>query len=252
MPKVRIQKFLSEAGVASRRQVEEMFQAGRISVNGETVTKLPCFVDSSDEICVDGRAVRKHTARKVYILLNKPRGVVCTARDEPKYNRPKAVDLIPPMASRVYCVGRLDEYSTGLILLTNDGELTNRLTHPRYGVPKTYVVRVDGRVTSEDLAALRKGMYIDGKRAKPVSAKVLRRGGGETLLEIDLHEGRNRQVRRMLARLGHKVRRLHRRTIGPITDRGLKIGKYRRLAAKELALLRQAAGLGDDSRQRPR
>ncbi len=242
MDKVRIQKVLAEAGLASRRDAEEMVRQGRISVNGEIVVDLPCFVTASDDILVDGQSLAKPKGRKVYILLNKPRGVVCTQRDEPKYDRPRAVDLVSGVGVRVYCVGRLDEDSTGLIILTNDGELTNRLTHPRYGVAKKYVVRVDGRITGEDLAALRKGMYIDGKRTASVSAKILRRGVGGSLLEIDLHEGRNRQVRRMLARLGHKVRRLHRRTIGPITDRGVKIGKYRHLTAKEVAALRKAAG----------
>ncbi len=243
MPKTRIQKVLSAAGIASRRAVEEMILHGRITVNGRIVTELPCFVEAGDEILLDGRTVRKRAARKVYVLLNKPRGVVCTAKDEPGYDRPKATDLVPQVGERVYCVGRLDEDSTGLIILTNDGELTQRLTHPQYGVTKTYVARVDGRVTPEDLESLRKGIYLEGRRSKPVAARVLRRGAGGSLLEISLHEGRNRQVRRMLARLGHKVRRLHRRTIGPLNDRGLKIGRYRNLSGKELAALRKAAGL---------
>jgi len=243
MAKTRIQKVLSELGVASRRQAEEMIRQGRVTVNGELVTELPCFVIESDEILLDGEVVRKRTGKKVYILLNKPRGVICTQRDEPKYSRPRAIDLVGPTAERVYCVGRLDEDSTGLIILTNDGEFTNRLTHPRYGVTKKYVVRVDGRIGGEALEALRKGVYIDGKRTAPVVVKVLRRGGGESLLEIELHEGRNRQVRRMLSRLGHKVRRLHRRSIGPITDRGVKIGKHRYLSAKEVASLRKATGM---------
>ena len=131
--------------------------------------------------------------------------------------------------------------STGLIVLTDDGDLTNRLTHPRYGVAKTYVVRVAGRVGAEDLAALQKGMHLDGRRAR-AQTKVIRRGHKESLLEIRLHEGRNRQIRRMLARLGHKVLRVHRRAIGPITDRGVKIGKFRRLAAAEVDALRKAGG----------
>ena len=131
MEKVRIQKILSEAGLASRRDVEDMVLEGRITVNGELVTALPCFVKASDEIAVDGRAVRKRPEEKVYILLNKPRGVICTLRDERGRNRPRAVDLVPPIGRRIYTVGRLDEDTTGLIILTNDGELTNRLTQRR-------------------------------------------------------------------------------------------------------------------------
>ena len=242
MAKVRIQKVLAAAGLASRRAVEEMVRAGRVSVNGQVVTELPCFVSPSDEIMVDGQKVRKRPERKVYYLLNKPRGVLCTSKDEPGRNRPRAVDLIPPIGRRVYCVGRLDEDSTGLIILTNDGELTHRLTHPSFGVVKTYRARVDGRVTPEELAALRRGMYLDGRRTRGATVRVLHRGTNETLLELRIAEGRNRQVRRMLARLGHKVRRLHRCAIGPVTDRGLKIGNYRQLRPAEVAALKKAAG----------
>lgn len=241
MPKTRIQKVLSEAGVASRRAAEEMLTQGRITVNGEPVTDLPCFVDESDDIRVDGQAVRRRPRPRTYILLNKPRGVVCTQRDDPRHSRPRAVDLVGRAGGGVHCVGRLDMDSTGLIVLTDDGDLTNRLTHPRFGVPKTYVVRVAGRIRPQDVAALQKGMHLDGRRARS-RARVLRSGAQESLLEIRLHEGRNRQVRRMLARLGHKVLRLHRRAIGPITDRGVKIGKFRHLAAAEVAALRKAGG----------
>jgi 23S rRNA pseudouridine2605 synthase len=238
----RIQKVLSAAGVASRRDVEEMILHGRITVNGELVTKLPCFVGLGDEILVDGRTVRKRPRPASYYLLNKPRGVICTQRDEPKYDRPRAVDLLGRAGRGLHCVGRLDENSTGLIILTDDGALTNRLTHPRYGVTKIYVARVTGRVTAETVAAMEQGIYLDGKRTAGVKVKVLRKSTQGSLVEIRLREGRNRQVRRMLARLGHKVRRLHRRAIGPLTDRGLKIGNFRRLSAEEAASLSKAAG----------
>lgn len=243
MAKIRIQKALSSAGLASRRAVEQMVLAGRITVNGRTVTELPCFVEPTDEILVDGQTVPKRPPRKVYVLLNKPRGVVCTQKDAPRYDRPRAVDLIPDIGARVYCVGRLDEDSTGLIILTNDGELTNRLTHPRYGVEKTYVVRVAGRLTGQDVAGARRGMFLDGRRSAAAAMKVLRSGPMESLVEVKLSEGRNRQVRRMLVRLGHKVRRLHRSAIGTVTDRGLKIGKFRHLKYSEVASLRRLAGL---------
>jgi len=242
MAKLRIQKLLGPSGVASRRAVEEMVLQGRITVNGEMVTKLPCFVEPTDEILVDGQPVRKRVEPKVYYLLNKPRGVICTQRDEPGRSRPRAADVLGPTGERVYCVGRLDADSTGIILLTNDGELTNRLTHARYGVGKTYIARVDGRLSGEEIDSLKRGIYMAGRRTAPAAVTILRRTEQETLLELRISEGRNRQVRRMLAALGHNVRRLHRQAIGPVTDRGLKIGQHRRLTPGELAALRRATG----------
>jgi 23S rRNA pseudouridine2605 synthase len=175
----------------------------------------------------------------VYFLLNKPRGVVCTQKDE--RGRPRAVDLLRGVSRRVYCVGRLDIESTGLLVLTDDGELTELLTHPRHGVAKTYVAQIDGQLTAEDVESLRKGVYLDGKRTQGARVKVLRRSPKRSLLEIVLREGRNREVRRILARLGHEVRRLKRTSIGPLTDRGLKIGSVRHLTDAEVARLRKAA-----------
>ncbi len=256
MEKVRIQKVLAAAGVASRRAVEQMVLDGRVTVNGEVISALPCFVTEADEIRLDGQTIRNRPEKKVYILLNKPRGVICTQRDETGRNRPRAIDVVGWAGLRVYCVGRLDADSTGLIILTNDGELTNRLTHPRYGVVKTYIARVEGRVTAEELASLRSGIFLgpqkspDGraKRKSPkspakASVRVIRRGPKESLLELRVSEGRNRQVRRMLARVGHKVFRLHRSSIGPIPDRGLKIGRFRRLDTSEVSALRKVAGI---------
>jgi len=251
--KVRIQKLLSAAGVASRRKIEQMVREGRITVNGKVVKKLPCLVSESDEIRLDGQLVRKKPEKKVYILLNKPRGVICTQRDETGAGRPRAIDLVGAIDKRLYCAGRLDADSTGLIILTNDGELTERLTHPRYGLVKTYIVRVEGRVTKEQLLTLRKGIFLARSKAKAgragavrarVSAvKILHAGNRETLLEVRMAEGRNREIRRMLARLGHKVIRLHRCAIGSITDRGIKIGKYRFLSEREVSQLRKETGL---------
>ncbi len=238
MTATRIQKALANAGLASRRAVEEMVIEGRITVNGRPVVELPCFVDlATDDVRVDGQRVRG-ARRQVYFLLNKPRGVVCTQRDPA--GRPRAVDLVPDVPQRLYCVGRLDEDSTGLIILTNDGELTEYLTHPRYGVPKTYVVTVDGRAGGEEIAALRRGVWLDGRPASAAGAKVLRRGPRQSLIEIVLTEGRNREVRRLLARLGHRVRRLKRTAIGPVTDRGLKTGGFRALSGAEVARLRRS------------
>ncbi|MDY6914157.1 MAG: pseudouridine synthase [Planctomycetota bacterium] len=240
MKKVRIQKVLSAAGLASRRAAEQMVLDGRVTVNGELVTDLPCLVDvENDDIFTDGRPVRKRPAQRVYFLLNKPRGVVCTQHDPE--GRPKAVDLVPGVKNRrVYCVGRLDADSTGLIILTNDGELTQYLTHPRYGVVKTYVAQVDGQPGEKEIARLKSGVHLDGRRTQPAGVKVLRRGAKQSLLGIRLAEGRNREIRRILARLGHKVRRLKRTAIGPITDRGLKVGNFRMLRPAEVARLRRS------------
>jgi len=249
MAKTRIQKLLADLGIASRRHVEEMILEGRITVNREAIRKLPCFVDpEQDEIHLDGRRVKLRArlaqARKVYFLLNKPRGVVCTQSDPE--GRPKAIDLLPPMKERLYCVGRLDKDSTGVLILTNDGELTNRLTHPRYGVVKTYTVRVDGRVSGEDLDKMKHGYYLEGKRLLGAEVKILRRGFKETWLEVKLREGRNREIRRMLEGLGYKVRRLKRTAIGPIDDRGIKIGNYRPLSPVEVRKLKNASQRGGE------
>ncbi|MFP4140543.1 MAG: pseudouridine synthase [Planctomycetota bacterium] len=242
MDKLRIQKFLSRMGVASRRASEELVEEGRVQINGTTVRELPVFVDPDvDTVSVDGKALpRPESMRegRVYVLLNKPRGVVCTQSDPE--GRPRAVDLVPNMGKRVYCVGRLDMESTGLIVLTNDGELTEHLTHPRYEVVKTYVVEIPTQVAGDDIETIKAGVYIDGKRTQRSGVKVLKRNRDRTLLEIRLTEGRNREIRRMLAGCGYKVRRLHRKAIGPITDRGLKIGSHRPMSPPEVDALRNA------------
>ena len=239
MTGIRIQKLLAEAGVASRRAVEQMILEGRVTVNGELVMELPCFVaPTGDDIRVDGRRIRTGGGPKVYYLLNKPAGVVCTQRDS--QGRPLATDVLGPVAQRVYCVGRLDISSTGLIILTNDGELTLHLTHPSGGVAKTYVVEADGCISGEAIEKFKSGVYVDGKRTALAQIKVLRRNPKQTLLRVRLSEGRNREIRRILAKLGHKVRRLKRVAIGPITDRGLKIGSCRRLRPQEIDRLMKA------------
>jgi len=248
MSKLRIQKFLSEAGAASRREAETMILDGRITVNGKLVSDVPCFVDAAaDDIRVDGRRVQRPDARRAYYLLNKPRGVVCTQRDP--QGRPRAVDLVPRTSQRVYCAGRLDADSTGLLVLTNDGQLTQLLTHPSHGVAKTYVVEIDGRLEGDELDRLKAGMWLGPKRARGAHVKVLRRGAERSLLEIRLTEGRNREIRRMLARLGHKVRRLKRTAIGPITDRGLKIGNWRPMKGREVAMLKRSGTEHRNSKQ---
>ena len=240
--KTRIQKVLSGAGVASRRNIEEMVLEGRITVNHKAVTKLPFFVVPGDEIRVDGKRIRLGSGKKVYYLLNKPKGIVCTQKDE--LGRRRAVDYIPPIGKRVYCVGRLDADSSGLIILTNDGEFTNEMTHPKHGVTKTYVVEVDGRISGDDVDKLKKGVWVGGSRTERTAIKILARNPRASLLEIHLSEGRNRQIRRMLVRLGHKVKKLKRTAIGPITDRGLKAGSCRPLKISEVTALKRLAAKG--------
>ena len=238
MTQTRIQKVLAEAGVASRRAAEQMILDGRIDVNGKLVTELPCFVTEEDRIRVDGQRLRRTASKKVYYLLNKPRGVVCTQSDP--QGRRRAADLIDAGGERIYCVGRLDVDSTGLLILTNDGEFTQLMTHPSHGVEKTYVVEIEGALAGEDIDKLKGGMYVAGHRTRGAKIKVLRRGATRSLLEIRLSEGRNRQVRRMLSSLGCKVRRLKRVAIGGLTDRGIKIGRYRMLKSGEVRGLRNA------------
>ena len=248
MPKIRIQKVLSAAGVASRRAIEQMVRDGRITVNDRAITDLPCFVESDDEICVDGGLVSAAPGETVVFLLNKPKGVVCTQRDPA--GRRRAVDLIPPIPQRIYCAGRLDADSTGLVVLTNDGELTNYLTHPRHGVTKTYVVEVDGRIGGDAVQQLKSGVWLDGTK-RSAWVKVLRRSSTRSVLQVRICEGRNRQVRRVLSRLGYRARRLKRTAIGPLTDRGLKVGTFRQLTAGEIAKLRRAGAGGDKDSTRP-
>lgn len=247
--KERIQKILANAGVASRRAVEEMIRDGRVAVNGKVMTELPILVDPAhDKVAVDGEAVRLKdvdTSKRYYVLMYKPSGVYSTNVAQGAQTR--AIDLLPEdFPARVYPVGRLDAESKGLLLLTNDGELTNLLTHPRYGVPKTYRAVVDGWVKDTLVEQMRVGVWLaekEGGKAYRATAKYVRiykRGRDKSVLDITLKEGRNRQVRRMLARLGHKVRDLTRVKMGPLTLEGLQPGRFRLLSPREVKELRAA------------
>ena len=239
-PVDRIQKVLAHAGVSSRRAIEAMILEGRVEGNGELVTKLPCFVDTgNDDVRVDGRSIRLGAGGQArrYFLVNKPRGVVCTQRDPD--GRPRAIDLLPPTRERLYCVGRLDVEDTGLVILTNDGDLTQRLTHPSHEVVKTYVAEVAGSIAQDAIDKIKNGVRIEGMRTNVAGVKVMSRGPAQSIIEIRLAEGRNREVRRILAKIGHKVRRVRRTAIGPVTDKGLKIGGFRALTKDEVALLRR-------------
>lgn len=240
----RLQKLLSIAGIASRRTAEELIVQGRVEVNGEVVRTLGSKADpTTDKIKVDGRRLR-FDIRPRYILLNKPRGVV-TTRHDPEGRR-TVIDLLRGVRDYVYPVGRLDYESEGLLLLTSDGDLTARLTHPRHAVPRVYEAIVTGTPAEEDLDKLRRGVFLDGSRTAP--ADVRRTGAfgkgrqDATKLVITLQEGRNRQVRRMCATIGHTVRQLKRVRLGPIKLGDLRPGEWRDLTPAEVEKLKQAAG----------
>jgi 23S rRNA pseudouridine2605 synthase len=236
---MRLVKFLAHAGVASRRAAEVLIADGRVSVGGEVVTNPATDVDGASAVAVDGRPV-KAEPREVHAL-NKPAGVVSTARDT--HGRPTVVELVRSKR-RLYPVGRLDADSTGLILLTNDGELADLLTHPRYGVDKVYRAKVQPqRVSPRAIRELREGVKLDDGRTAPARVRQVAPG----LLEIVLREGRKRQVRRMCEAVGHRVVELERVAFGPLGLRGLPTGKSRRLKDTEVERLRRAA-----ARQKPR
>ncbi len=230
---MRLAKFLAHAGAASRRGAEALVAEGRVSVGGETVTDPARDVDESSGVALDGILLRPEP-REVHVL-NKPRGVVSTAHDT--HGRPTVVELVRS-TRRLYPVGRLDADSTGLILLTNDGELADALTHPRYGIEKVYRARVQpARVSPRALKALRDGVQLDDGRTAPARARQPKPG----VLEINLREGRKRQVRRMCEAVGHRVIELERVAFGPLGLRGLAPGESRRLTRPEVERLRRAS-----------
>jgi 23S rRNA pseudouridine2605 synthase len=233
----RLNKFLAHAGLGSRRQVEQLIRAGRVTIEGQPVRELGTRVAPGQEVQVDGRSLQAE--RHVYWIVNKPRGYLSTNRDPA--GRPRVLDLVPQIAERVYLVGRLDEDSEGLVLLTNDGDLAHRLMHPRFGVYKTYLVQVAGNPSREDLQKLTEGVWLAEGRVRARRVKRIKRQGDSTWLQIVLSEGKNREVRRMLARLEHKVMRLKRVAIGPIRLKGLKSQRSRRLARDEVQALREVA-----------
>jgi pseudouridine synthase len=236
----RLQKVLAQAGVASRRAAEELIAAGRVRVNGEVVTEMGRRVLPGERVEVGDRVVTG-PAPRVYLALNKPTSYVTTARDPE--GRPTVFDLVR-VRERVYPVGRLDWDSEGLLLLTNDGELTHRLTHPRYGVEKEYHALVDGHASQITVDRLAAGVPLDDGVTAPAAARRLRPTPTGDWLSVTIHEGRHRQVRRMLEAVGHPVRRLVRVRVGPIELADLPAGQFRALGPAEVAALRALVGLG--------
>jgi 23S rRNA pseudouridine2605 synthase len=238
---MRLAKYIAHAGVASRRAAERLIAEGRVRVDGEPATDPARDVTDKSRVTVDGRTVGEEA--REYHALNKPRGVVSTARDT--HGRGAVTDFVDSEA-RLYPVGRLDADSTGLILLTNDGELANRLTHPSREVEKIYRVMVRGAPSKADLRFLREGVALEDGRTAPARVQVLASNGGRTTLEIAIHEGRKRILRRMLEAVGHPVAELERTAIGPLKLGRLAPGSSRRLRPSEIEALRHAAGLTSD------
>jgi len=234
MEEMRLQKYLALSGVASRRAAEQIITDGRVTVNGKKVTELGTKVAEGDEVCVDGARVQPES-KKMYIMLNKPVGYVTTVSDE--QGRPTVMDLLGDVNARVYPVGRLDFNTEGLLLLSNDGDFTYKITHPKHKLDKTYEVLVTGKAKANAIRLLESGVVIDGRRTAPAKVDVAEAGKGSAVLTITIHEGRNRQVRKMCSAVGFKVLGLRRIYEGGLTLGNLPIGKWRHLSSAEINLI---------------
>lgn len=231
---MRLQKYLADAGIASRRKCEQLIEEGRVKLNG-AVAEIGMNVNDGDVVTLDGKRVRANNER-VMIAFYKPKNVICSNAEEE--DRKKVTDFFKELPYRLYTVGRLDYDSEGLILVTNDGDAANRLMHPRYGLSKTYNVLCSGRFTDAEIHALASGVMLEDGMTAPARVKLLREtDNGNTELSITIHEGRNRQVRRMVAAVGHDTLRLVRVSIGKLTISGLKSGQWRFLSREETELL---------------
>ncbi len=231
---VRLNKYLAEHGIASRRRCDELIAKGKVFVDGELTTVLGTKIDPARQaVEVDGVPLKPENVRHRYYLLNKPAGVVCT--NEERESRTRAVDLVTARdKGRIYTVGRLDEETIGIVLLTSDGEFANKVMHPRYGVPKTYLVKIAGRIDDVALKKIREGIHLSEGRTGGARVLVQKRSARLSTLVVTLREGKNREVRRVFASLGHKVKSLRRTRIGPIDDRRLKVGHWRPLTRAEV------------------
>ncbi len=236
---MRLNRYIAQAGLTSRRGADDLIRQGQVQINGVTVEKLGCQVQPDDRVTVAGKELPP-PEELVYYALNKPPGYITTTADE--QNRPTALSLLMDVSQRVYPVGRLDADTSGLLLFTNDGELTQRLTHPSHRVAKTYQVRVRGGVSQAALETLRAGVDIGGYRTAPAQVDLLEAGENQTLLQIIIREGKNRQVRRMCQAVGHPVLGLRRTAVDGLLLGRLKEGHYRKLTPAEVATLKQSGG----------
>jgi pseudouridine synthase len=238
----RLNKFLAHAGVCSRREADRWIAEGRVSVNGQAVLELGAKIDPArDRVAANGRPVKAVEEGLLYVLLNKPAGRVVSVKDP--FGRPTVMDLLKAVPARVYPVGRLDLETEGALLLTNDGELALRLTHPRYEVAKVYETAVEGEPRPEDLDKVRHGLFLEGRRTAPAKVELLRRSHRRTTLRVEIHEGRKREIRRMFEAIGFPVARLVRVEFAGLTLERLRPGAWRYLRAAEVRRLRKLAGL---------
>lgn len=236
----RLNKFLAHAGVCSRREADRFIAEGRVSVNNKVVLEMGLKIDTArDKVAANGRAVKAEQERQVFILLNKPVGRVVSVKDP--FGRPTVMGLLPQLPVRVYPVGRLDLDTEGALLLSNDGDLALRLTHPRYGVGKLYEARIEGEPTDADLDKVRKGIFLEGRKTAPARVQVLRRGHRRSILRIEIREGRKREIRKLFDAVGYPVTDLVRVEFAGLTLEGLKPGQWRFLKTAEIQRLRKLA-----------
>ncbi|AUN14666.1 ribosomal large subunit pseudouridine synthase B [[Clostridium] sordellii] len=235
---MRINKYIASCGVASRRKAEELINAGRVKVNGKIINELSFQVDeNNDRVEVDEKLIGLEE-RLVYIMLNKPEGYVTTVKDQ--FDRKSVIDLVKDVGERVYPIGRLDYETSGLLLLTNDGDLTYKLTHPKHEVDKTYIATLKGIPTLNEMKNFEKGLYIEDYKTAPAKIKVLKKNEEKNycVCEIKIHEGRNRQVRKMCRAINHPVMNLRRKAMGKIVLKDVEIGQYRYLTQEEIDYLK--------------
>ncbi|HEX9757296.1 MAG TPA: pseudouridine synthase [Nitrospiria bacterium] len=237
MMEERLQKIISQAGITSRRKAEQLIDSGKVTVNGHRVNTLGAKADIlKDRICVNGKKINPSPG-KVYILLYKPRGFITSLHDP--QGRPTVIQLLKGIRQRVYPVGRLDFDTEGILIITNDGDFSQTLMHPKHEIPKTYLAKIRGEIPENVLEKLTKGVKIGGKKAVPVSVKKKGLTEKNSWIEMTLHEGRNRQVKRMFEAVGHWVIKLKRVAYGPLNLKGLSVGEFRFLNPKEVTLLRK-------------
>ena len=233
---VRLQKYIAMCGVASRRKAEELIEKGQVKVNGEKVLELGTKVEiGADKVMVSGKEI-KVTAKKYYIMLNKPEGYVSTVNDQ--FDRPTVIDLIDSeIKSRIFPVGRLDYDTSGLLLLTNDGDFTYKVTHPKFNIDKTYIAKIKGGINVSGLNRLRRGVQVEDYVTSPAEVEILDAKDGKTTVKITIHEGKNRQVRKMFEAVGSKVVELQRISIGKVELGNLPLGRWRYLTSHEVSYL---------------
>ncbi len=231
MEKIRLNSYIAKCGVASRRKADLLIKEGLVFVNGKRVLDMGLKVSENDEVKVNGDSV-KIKEEKIYILLNKPVGVICSSKDQ--FDRVTVMDIVGDMGTKLHTVGRLDYDTSGIIILTNDGDLTYKLTHPKYHIEKTYLVKIKGCLTKSDKEQLEKGIVIDGYKTLPAKIDIQKINKTSTNVEIKIYEGKNRQIRKMFSKLGYDVIKLKRIKIGDISIGNLKEGKFRNLSKKDI------------------